>query len=290
MTLYIYLNNSIKRIGLFRYLYRTMKKLLNILLEITLSPEQLTDIVKKGYILSVVYRPKGNKTWLKIKPLNVVNKGGQNFLQAEVLQPDGTVKVEELKASDIININRTSTKKDFDGAAKASNPNKPLGQDDKKPVKAKAASTDTKSKKKMVQKPSADFIIDLIKNNRVARIYYMGDKENKPGWRTILPVAYGRRTTESGGSNDYIRAWQWEGQTITGIPKWKLFRKDRIKNWDLSNTQVVRDVPDPRYNPTGDKWMDVLYVNSKFKGSNNSNSKKQLEESLIILFNAILNS
>ena len=109
-----------------------------------------------------------------------------------------------------------------------------------------------------------DLIMDLIRNNRIATIYYKGEKENAPGWRTILPVAYGNHNSKTYGTKDYIRAWQWKGKSVGGIPEWKLFRTDRMTNWNLAATQVVNDVPDNRYNPAGDKWMDTLYIHAKF--------------------------
>jgi hypothetical protein len=102
--------------------------------------------------------------------------------------------------------------------------------------------------------PSKDTIISSVVNKRVIVIYYLGDDETSPGWRTILPVYYGARTVKD-GTKDYIRAWQNKGKTISGIPKWKLFRTDRIRNWNLSSNLSFDRPPDPRYNPNDDAWM-----------------------------------
>jgi len=102
--------------------------------------------------------------------------------------------------------------------------------------------------------PSPDAIKDSVVNKRVITIYYMGDEETSPGWRTILPVYYGAREVKD-GKKDYIRAWQNKGKSVRGIPKWKLFRTDRIRNWNVSSNQSFNQPPDPRYNPADDKWM-----------------------------------
>lgn len=112
--------------------------------------------------------------------------------------------------------------------------------------------------------PSFDTIKDAVVNKRVITIYYMGDKETSPGWRTILPVYFGARVVD-GSKKDYIRAWQNKGKSVRGIPKWKLFRTDRIKNWNLSSNLSFNQPPDPRYNPSDDDWMkDGKYAQADF--------------------------
>lgn len=260
-----------------------MSKLLDILLEITLSDSDVKDIVNKGYIIAI--KLKGERNFIKnVKPLSSSVKNGETYLSAEVLNPE-TNKVEkkEYKVSDINNINRSSTKKDL-----------PTPE----PKKAEPAPVEPEEEEiplaEPIRKPSGktkDFIIDLINNNRAAKIYYQGVMENKPLWRVILPVAYGKRTTKQ-GTHDYIRAWQWEGPSVRGVPKWKLFRKDRIIDWDMSTTEVIKRVPDSNYNPNGDAWMDVLYTNAIFENMKFDKKKrrKNLMEGLKLLIFEIIKS
>lgn len=115
-----------------------------------------------------------------------------------------------------------------------------------------------------VSGPTDSIIIDVINNNKIVAFYYKGDKENAPGWRTgIVPVCFGTKNTKRGNFK-YIRAWQPAGKTLSQIPDWKLFRVDRIRNWNIGSKKAT-EVPDQRFNPSGDKFMDRVIVISKFK-------------------------
>lgn len=92
----------------------------------------------------------------------------------------------------------------------------------------------------------------------------MGDKETAPGWRSgIIPVCFGTKNTKK-GSFKYIRAWQTAGKTLSQVPEWKLFRVDRIRNWNVSSSKKADTVPDSRFNKSGDKFMDRIIVMAKF--------------------------
>lgn len=244
-----------------------MVKLLDILLEAPLTPQAAASMVDSGTIVSLYV----NNKWIKnVLPVSVEDKDGESYLTADVKKDNGSVERESFKISDIKNINRSSKKTSFD-------------DDSKKKEKPKKAA-------KPVPKKSSDPIEDDIINNRAVSIYYKGDRQNKPGWRTILPVAYGSHSSKTYGEKDYIRAWQWKGDTVRGIPKWKLFRVDRITNWNRSSTTVIKDVPDPRYNPDGDKWMDTIYAVAKFEvDESRSKKKRKLKEALVTLVRDIIN-
>lgn len=243
-----------------------MTKLINILLEAVLTEPQANDIIDAGKVVSLYY----NKKWVKnVLPISLDTVDGQKALVADVKNEQGKIERKKFKLSDVNNINRTSQRTSLD-----------------EPEKGKSG-----GKKPPISKPpttSSDPIIDDINNNRAITIYYIGDKQNKPGWRTILPVAYGSHSSKTYGDKDYIRAWQWKGDTVRGIPKWKLFRVDRVKNWNRVSTQIIKDAPDPRYNPKGDKWMDKIYAFAKF-GVDES-VRKELKESLSNLVKNIIKS
>jgi len=73
--------------------------------------------------------------------------------------------------------------------------------------------------------PTIQNIEELIDDNFRARILYQGEKENKPSWRFVDIYNVGGSPK---AGNTLIRAYQAFGYTTTAIPKWKLFRLDRI--------------------------------------------------------------
>lgn len=100
-------------------------------------------------------------------------------------------------------------------------------------------------------------IQDSIKNKRVVEITYQGVLEKSKGHRyRVMPVCLG---TIKG--RKYIRAWQEAGATVRGVPKWKLFRIDRISDWKNQGT-LNFECSDlgPNLNQAGDKGMDRVLV------------------------------
>jgi hypothetical protein len=99
-------------------------------------------------------------------------------------------------------------------------------------------------------------VISAIKNKQGVVINYSDAENSAPGARYIEPYVYG--LTRAG--NDALRAYQYHGATKRGVPKWKLFRLDRITSWQP--TQQHFNV-EPRehgwsaepYNYNGDKSM-----------------------------------
>lgn len=73
--------------------------------------------------------------------------------------------------------------------------------------------------------------------------------------RQIYPVAYGL----SSAGNPVIRAFQPIGSTKRGVPKWKLFRLDRIKMWRCVNSRTYDPNTLEGFNETGDEQIDTLY-------------------------------
>lgn len=106
-----------------------------------------------------------------------------------------------------------------------------------------------------------DIIKNSIQNRTTIMFYYSGDKNISRGYRWVEPVAYG----VSKQGNKLLRAFQIkEKPSKTGsTPMWRLFRVDKISNVSKS----LRKFNQPRkgYNPNGDKAMQELIVNAKFK-------------------------
>lgn len=72
--------------------------------------------------------------------------------------------------------------------------------------------------------------------------------------------AYG--TTKRG--NPCIRVFEYEGDTTTFVPGWKLIRLDRIINW--YDTKRTFSQPPQLFNPEGDNSMSMVYKVAKFEG------------------------
>lgn len=94
---------------------------------------------------------------------------------------------------------------------------------------------------------SSNIVNDAIDNKYQVEIKYNEPGSHAVGKRIIEPYAYGI----SPDGNEVIRAFQYIGDTKRGVPKWKLFRLDRITSW----------------NPTQNKFnLDNKIVVDKFKG------------------------
>lgn len=80
---------------------------------------------------------------------------------------------------------------------------------------------------------SSEAVNDAIDNQYQVEIEYDEEGSNAKGKRIIEPYAYG--ITSAG--NEAIRGFQYFGDTKRGIPKWKLFRLDRITSWNPTNNK-----------------------------------------------------
>lgn len=107
---------------------------------------------------------------------------------------------------------------------------------------------------------TTDQALDAIRNKYYVRIRY-NDEQEAPheGTRVIMPVAVG--TTKKG--YPVIRAFQTQGDTRRGAPKWKFFRLDRISAWTPFKNKQFTIAPD-LYNYDGDRSMKTFIGNAKF--------------------------
>jgi len=116
---------------------------------------------------------------------------------------------------------------------------------------------------------SLDSIVDAIKNRQVVIIYYDGDEPGGRGIRQIEPVCLG----VSKAGNKVLRAWDSEGSSHTAytgeqpLPGWRLFRLDKIFTYrpTMDNFYTMR----PKYNPSGDRSMERVFINAKFDNEEN---------------------
>ena len=114
---------------------------------------------------------------------------------------------------------------------------------------------------------SDDKVFDAIVNKYYVRIKYddgiRDNGTNSKGSRVIQPVAIG--TTKKG--YHVVRAFQPNGNSRRGAPKWKFFRLDRITSWRPMRNMRFNAPPDDsfgEYNRTGDRTMGTFYGNAKF--------------------------
>lgn len=127
-------------------------------------------------------------------------------------------------------------------------------------------------------------------DDKVQVIINYSDEENRaPKKRLIEPYAYGMTK----GGNAVLRAYQYDGDTFRGKPKWKMFRLDRIQSWQPTE-QHFNASPKERgwqaeyYNEEGDRSMTTVFNQVKFdydqtsgnpytKGSNLYNIRKKTD-------------
>ena len=126
---------------------------------------------------------------------------------------------------------------------------------------------------------------DAIKKRYQAEIEYYEPGTNGSKRRVIQPVAYGL----SKGNNPVVRAFQPMGDTRSESPEWKMFRLDRIRTWKPKRNNRFNEPPGPnyphlkdkKYNPDGDKGMNVVYMNADF-------TRKRMRNDAILKYNAEL--
>ena len=116
-------------------------------------------------------------------------------------------------------------------------------------------------------------INDAIDNKLQVIINYSDEENRAPNKRLIEPYAYG--TSKSG--NQVLRAYQYDGDTFRGKPKWKFFRLDRIQSWTPTENHFNAQ-PNERswnaenYNENGDNSMSVVFNQVHFDYDETSNN------------------
>ena len=101
---------------------------------------------------------------------------------------------------------------------------------------------------------SVNDVNDAISNMYKVKITY--DKNGHNRERIICPVAYGISTA----GNPVVRAFQEAGDTNTSVPKWKLFKLDRILSWDNLSDEKYDINKLVGFNKNGDEQIETLYT------------------------------
>lgn len=241
-----------------------MDNLIQLLLEAPITRKYAQDMIKRNYVVSVFY----NKKWIKIEPVKIINQDGIDYLIGfQEGKPDELYGYEFSK---LTNWNVLGVKK----AKRAEEEIKKLEKDKNRKLDFKIPSgNETSTTRPGVRGSVGDNPIeDAIANKRVCRMYYQGDEEEEPGWRTgVKPVCYGSRKNVN-----YVRAWVSGGKTVSGqknpakkaLPGWRFFREDRIKNWQVQGTETFTVPPKTNFNPEGDKMMDKIIAIADFNQDN----------------------
>ena len=118
----------------------------------------------------------------------------------------------------------------------------------------------------------SDKVIDAIQNKYQVIINYSDEKARAPKKRLIEPYAYGI----SQAGNAVFRAFQYDGDTYRGKPKWKLFRLDRVESWTPTEQHFnvdpkTRGWNAPPYNEIGDDAMTNVLSMVDLNASTESN-------------------
>lgn len=100
---------------------------------------------------------------------------------------------------------------------------------------------------------SKDEIKKAIDGRHICSVNYYDNKEPEvTGTRWIEIYAYGK----SKAGNDILRVYQIGGPSKTVQPGWKLFRVDRMLNFNILSGRF--NEPRPKFNPDGDKSMSQV--------------------------------
>jgi hypothetical protein len=99
-------------------------------------------------------------------------------------------------------------------------------------------------------------IVNSIKNRWLLNIYYDGLEEGPggPGRRWIEPYVYGLSKFTG---NHLLRAWQYQGATLSIVPGWKLFRADLIRG-TAPLTSKTFNKPRILYNPDDEDMSSII--------------------------------
>ena len=118
----------------------------------------------------------------------------------------------------------------------------------------------------LTESVTSDKVIDSIQNRYRVIIKYSDEKNRAPEKRLIEPYVYGI----SKAGNPVLRAYQWQGDSYRGRPKWKFFRLDRITSWTPTDRHFNMQPKDrgwrsKPYNENGDDLMISVLSAVDFK-------------------------
>ena len=242
-----------------------LRNILNIILEAPLDDKTAQKMLASGKQVSVYYQGdnESKKGWRKIEPIKIETKDGENYLVALEIEGLGKKPVRKsYQQSKITNWNILGTTP----ATAAAKEREKEKKDTEKKAGKKPPAPPTPKTRNLGTK--GNNFCDAITNKRYVKMYYQGDEEEAPGWRTdVEPVCYGSRK-----GIKYVRAWVGSGKSVSAdkdptkksLPGWRFFREDRIKKWEVDATRTFTQPPKADFNPKGDKLMDTIFCISDF--------------------------
>ena len=122
----------------------------------------------------------------------------------------------------------------------------------------------------LTEEANLDAVTDAIKKRYEVELTYKADDDPKGnGMRVIQPVVLGH----SKSGNLVLRAFQPYGDSKTKTPGWKMFRLDRIEDWEPNKSKHFSEPPgaqfsaEGKYNPKGDNSMTDVLVQANFGGA-----------------------
>ena len=122
----------------------------------------------------------------------------------------------------------------------------------------------------LTEEANLDAVTDAIKKRYEVELTYKADDDPKgSGMRVIQPVVLGH----SKSGNLVLRAFQPYGDSKTKSPGWKMFRLDRIEDWEPNKGKHFSEPPgtqynaEGKYNPKGDNSMTDVLVQANFGGA-----------------------
>ena len=116
-----------------------------------------------------------------------------------------------------------------------------------------------------------DVINDAINNRYRVLVNYDDEENHAVGTRLIEPYVLGYTKA----NNLAVRCYQYNGDTVRGVPKWKLMRLDRIINWKPTK-QHFNQQPNEHgwnaedYNNEGDESLIRILNQVRFDNTSNN--------------------
>ena len=118
-----------------------------------------------------------------------------------------------------------------------------------------------------------DVVNDAINNRYRVLVNYDDEENHAVGTRLIEPYALGYTKA----NNLAVRSYQYNGDTNTSIPKWKLMRLDRIINWKPTKQHFYKQPNEngwkaEDYNNEGDNSMIRIINQVHFDNTSSNDS------------------
>jgi hypothetical protein len=243
-------------------------------------------MLSSGKQVSIYYQGDNDskKGWRKVEPVRIEGEGDDKVMVAYEIEGLGKKPVlKKYVQKKITNWNVLSTTPATIAAKEK--------EKEKKAPKKPGARPPTPQKRTLGTQ--GDDFCDAITNKRIVKMYYKGDEEEAPGWRTdVQAVCYGSRKGVK-----YVRAWVGSGKSVSAdkspekkaLPGWRFFRQDRIQKWEVDATKTFKAPPKADFNPKGDKLMDTIFCISDFAPDTPTGGEALQEASMLSAIKEAIN-